>query len=1039
MAAGLSFGVLGPFDVRRDGEPLDLGGPQPRAVLAHLVLDAGRVVAADRLIERLWGDEPPASALGTLQSYVSRVRRALEPDRAPGAPARLLVSEAPGYVLRVPRESVDLFRAEALTAAARAAAERRDALAALDGFDAALALWRGPALGGVARGPALDAAVARLEEDRLGLVEDRFDALLALGRHAAVVGDLQEAVTEHPLRERLWGQLALALYRSHRQADALRALASARTTLAEELGLDPGPELRRLEAQILAHDPALVATAAPAARPEQSAPGPVVPAVAPLVGRAPEWEALLATFDLVAAGTSRLVLIAGEAGIGKTALLAEVDAEAARRGWAAVTGRGVEGGLAPALWPWIEALRAVLSRAPEAALTGRLTLAELVAPAASERPPLTASLVPLADEVAELLGEVGAATPLVVVLDDLHWADMASLDLLALVAGRLGASRVLLAGAHRPPDLEDAGPLAATLGALARVPGTARLTLAGLGVDDVAVLMHSITGRQPNPEVVQRVHDRSGGNPLFVSELARLPDTGFVPDAVRDVVRRRLAHLPERTLDLLVVAAVLGEEIDLHVLPGASGRDPDTCLDDLDPAVVTRVLVPTDAGRYRFGHALVREAVLADLSPLRLARLHVRAADAIEATYGTDRDHAEPIAAHRWAAAGVEQPLRLVDALTRAGDVARRRGAFDAAEDLLTRALDACRRLPTGAAREDREIEALEQLLTIDSVRHFMSEDLDGRAARIDEVARANDSDAARTLATFVRWSVVNQSRFAETEAITAAALAAAEHSRTPYVQLLAHYMAGVQCWATGRIPRACRHFEVALGVRDGAQEAEVPVRLPGVDLAGLAALAFELAGDHDRADALVLDNLERLGRRATPQAVVDTSFMAALVHAIRGDAPTAGTWAARALGSDGTVEVSHYTPASRVVWGWSRAMADAMSGACAAIAESLEELDRGATTIVVPMLRSLHGEALLATGAPAAALEALARAERDARSTGETFWLPETLRLLAQARQVFGAPAGEVDALLAEALDLAQRQGEPALAARIRASRTGG
>jgi DNA-binding SARP family transcriptional activator len=255
----LTVHVLGPVEVRRNGEPVDLGGPQQRAVVAHLALEAGRVVSVERLIDRLWGDRPPRTPLGTLQSYVSRLRRVLEPAREAGGAPSVLVSEAPGYVLRVDPSAVDVHRFTALVADARGAAAASPARAVAL-FDEALEVWRGPAFAGVGPDDQVRPIVVRLDEERAAAVEDRFDVLLALGRHVEIVPALQAQIDEHPMRERLWGQLALALYRSSRQADALRALGRARSTLLEELGLDPGPELRELESRILAHDPGLVAT-----------------------------------------------------------------------------------------------------------------------------------------------------------------------------------------------------------------------------------------------------------------------------------------------------------------------------------------------------------------------------------------------------------------------------------------------------------------------------------------------------------------------------------------------------------------------------------------------------------------------------------------------------------------------------------------------------------------------------------------------------------------------------------------------------------
>ncbi|HEY3485158.1 MAG TPA: BTAD domain-containing putative transcriptional regulator, partial [Ilumatobacteraceae bacterium] len=357
----LTVHLLGPIEVHRDGQPLDLGGPMLRATVAHLALEAGRVVSVERLIDRLWGDDPPGAPLGTLQSYVSRLRRALEPERGAGATPQILVSEAPGYVLRVPTEAVDVHRFRTLTAEAREATAAGDHQSSLRSLDAAIALWRGPALAGVGPEDQIRTIVARLEEERDSAVEDRFDALLALGRHQELVPSLQEAVGEQPLRERLWALLALALYRCDRQADALRALSQARSVLLDELGLDPGPALRDLESRILAQDPSLLLAAAPQS--VATAPAPIVEHAAlpsaELIGRTAEWDTATQAIDAAGAGRAALLLIEGEPGIGKTTLCDALLAHASAAGWRTAVGRSVEPELAPSLWPWIEIVRSI--------------------------------------------------------------------------------------------------------------------------------------------------------------------------------------------------------------------------------------------------------------------------------------------------------------------------------------------------------------------------------------------------------------------------------------------------------------------------------------------------------------------------------------------------------------------------------------------------------------------------------------------------------------------------------------------------------
>ncbi|MFG2322869.1 BTAD domain-containing putative transcriptional regulator [Streptomyces sp. NPDC048568] len=248
----VTFGVLGPVTAGRGGDPLALKGPRHRAVLAQLVLARRRVVPVARLVEDLW-EAPPPRAVGALRTFVGDLRRALEPDRPPRAPARLLVTEGPGYTLRAAPDSVDAWRFEA----AVAEAERGPAAQAPERLRAALEEWRGPAYAEFSGAEWARGERSRLTELRLRAVERRAELLVDLGRAAEAVPDLDAHLTGHPWREEAWRLLALALYRTGRQGDALAVLRRARGRLAGQLGLDPGPRLRRLEARILAQDPEL--------------------------------------------------------------------------------------------------------------------------------------------------------------------------------------------------------------------------------------------------------------------------------------------------------------------------------------------------------------------------------------------------------------------------------------------------------------------------------------------------------------------------------------------------------------------------------------------------------------------------------------------------------------------------------------------------------------------------------------------------------------------------------------------------------------
>jgi len=245
--------LLGPLEVTSEGAPLELGGPKQRALLALLLLDAGRAVSTDRLIGALWGEQPPRTAATSLQNFVSQLRKVLGPDR--------IVTKPPGYLIRLEPSQLDLNRVQALRDEAKvvSASERGSKLRD------ALAHWRGPPLEEFAYEPFAQNEIARLEELRLTLLEERIDAEIEVGEPGNLIGELEALVGEHPLRERFREQLMLALYRSGRQAEALEIFQQGRRALVDELGIDPSPRLQQLQAAILRQEVDLEpARAAPA-------------------------------------------------------------------------------------------------------------------------------------------------------------------------------------------------------------------------------------------------------------------------------------------------------------------------------------------------------------------------------------------------------------------------------------------------------------------------------------------------------------------------------------------------------------------------------------------------------------------------------------------------------------------------------------------------------------------------------------------------------------------------------------------------------
>jgi predicted ATPase/DNA-binding SARP family transcriptional activator len=315
-AGVVEFRILGPLEVLDGATPVAVSGAKERALLADLLVHAGRVVAADRLVEDLWGERPPGNPANTLQGRVSALRRALGP-----AAARL-TTRPPGYRLDVDPELVDAARFERLAADADRAAAR-DPARALGLLAEALGLWRGPALAEFADQPWAQAEAARLEELRLAAVELRAELRLVTGRHGELVGELEALIAAHPLRERLQGQLMLALYRSGRQADALRVYQETRALLAEELGVDPSPELQRLHQAILIQDAAL--EAAPDGR--RPPPHNLPERLTSFVGREVELREIGKLLE-----QQRLVTVTGPGGAGKTSLAVELARQVAG-GW----------------------------------------------------------------------------------------------------------------------------------------------------------------------------------------------------------------------------------------------------------------------------------------------------------------------------------------------------------------------------------------------------------------------------------------------------------------------------------------------------------------------------------------------------------------------------------------------------------------------------------------------------------------------------------------------------------------------------------
>ncbi len=835
--------ILGSFEVAVAGRPVELGGRKQRAVLAALVLEPGRTVGIGRLVDIVWGGEPPARAEASLQAYVSNLRRALEPDRAPRAEPKLLVSRPGGYALDVPADAVDVTRFEQLVQQARTLRDEGALDEAAAVCDEALALWS-PPLPEFADEPFVVSTALRLEALAAAVTEERADLLLAAGRHRELLPEMEAGVRAEPLREHRWYQLAVALYRSGQQAEALRAVSRAREVLAEETGLSVGPDLERLESDLLSHAPTLASparptTTAPVSSGRRERPARRSAAVGrQFVGREHELELLNEALDAVVSGTGRIVVISGEPGIGKTRLAEELTAMAEQRGVVTAWARCPESAATETLRP-MEQLGDVLAGAGLAASFAR---ADLVKPAAAID---GEELDPFVGAVREL---TRAPAPFLCVIDDLQWADPTSLRVIERVATEIAAMPGLVVATVRPLDASAPLPLVECLGELARQPFALRISLTGLEAGEVGAW---IAGRQeatPDERLVEFVHDRTAGNPFFVQELVSLlaaedrldasvhddvgrPGRLHVPDAVADVIRRRVGRLPASTQQLLPAVAVVGRSFDADVAALVTDRTLDELLDDLDAAMDAGLVNedPDTLGRFGFSHALVAEALAAELSAARRARVHAATARAIEALrVGLLDEHLAELGHHALAGALAGSADLAIRYAALAADRATAVGAHEDAvrhRKIVVRALE----LGRPGDRQAR-YDALLEL---------------GRAHR-----RADDAEGA--IAAFAdAVTVAEQSD--DVDAVTAAAVLLNESS----------------LWQSGDYG-ADNAAEVAVVERVLAllPEGDSAVR---AELLGALASFLYYVGDPDRCERLSVEALEMARRVGEPATIAKT------------------------------------------------------------------------------------------------------------------------------------------------------------------------
>lgn len=700
LSSGPAFQVLGPMAARNRYRDIPLGPPRRRTLLALLLIRLGRVVPTTVLIEELWRDARPRQAVATLQSHISHLRSSLAP--AVGADrSSFLRYRAPGYVLGLPPEQVDAYRFEQLFSSGRRYLADRNPLAARDHLTRALALWHGAPYAEFLAHPSLADESARLEQMRLTALEASAEAGLLLGRTAEVVTELEREARQHPARERMVGHLMTALFRSGRQAEALEMYAWTRSYLAEEFGVDTSAELQQLHTALLrqeldgrrrpttpgGHDrpeatapsrqlrttmSSMAAGTAPTPLPEparcaQEAPDGVVrtePAATPspspseprvtypLIGRERELGLLVAAMAGTAAGRGHLACVLGLSGLGKTHLVMELvqrlralDDSIETIQSTAFSGEGV-----PPYWPWTQVLRQLSAARPEEFRAAAAPFAELLAPLlpgwlpgenGGPSPGDPRNPFRTHDALCEVLFTLSAQRPLVLLLEDVHRADAATLDVLRLLANRRHGHPLGIVLTCWDLETWPGIPREGTMTEMLRGPNTQILRLGALTLPDVNALVEAHAGPDVDRRLAEVLHRQSVSSPSFILQMLsllseagdlhtpRTPDEllSLVVPCARKVLRQEFAELPEPVLRLLRLCAVAAPGVEQDVLCRAAGGGAAIVESAIRQGLLTSAGHPGD--RLRLVPPGARELLLGELTGEEDRLLHAAYAEAL--------------------------------------------------------------------------------------------------------------------------------------------------------------------------------------------------------------------------------------------------------------------------------------------------------------------------------------------------------------------------------------------------------------------------
>ncbi|WP_233211289.1 BTAD domain-containing putative transcriptional regulator [Mycobacterium sp. shizuoka-1] len=1032
----LRFQILGPLRIWRGDVELEAGPRQQLCLLAVLLARAGQPMSTGQLIDLIWGNHAPDSALNVIHKYVGALRRVFEPSLSARSSGAHLFRHGNGYLFTPGPAILDLTEFQRLVQIAKLALGDDQPEVALDNYDRALSLWKGAAGDGLDHGSSVAAVFATVNNCFFEVCVAASELAVSQSSPHRITTPLRLAAEMAPLNEPVHAALISLLGAAGQQAEALELYRLTRQRLADELGIDPGQALLRAHQRVLTHHPVPSSGGADRHRSDPPASAPVRSAM--FVGRLPESAAVSEAMDRALAGGTGLVLIEGEPGIGKTRLLEETCAGAGQRGALIAWGNSPPSAGTPAMWPWVQAIGAVLADHPEE--TQRRwrvgELGHLLDSASGDLPPLlpdSGARFRLFERVTAVIREAAAARPVVLVIDDLHWADLPSLELFAHMASRL-PDGVALVGALRDKAPVPRGELTRMLASASRVPGVRRVRLEPLSPPHVADLIRIETGREPSADEAGTIHGRTAGNPFFVRELSRLLATRDavaggtashqVPATVRDIVLDRVAEVTDVGKQLLFTAALIGRDVELRVLAPASGLALDECLDHLEPLDDLGLLTgTTDPLWFSFVHDLVRDAVIELMPAHRASRLHARIADALESRPLDGEPVEERLAHHLRAAGPCVEPDRTVDALMRAAALMVNKCAFEAAEQNLHAAVTVSRQ----AALAQRELAALAQLTAMVGMRSmYGSAGLRDLLERAEQVAASLGRERDAAGFRYSRWASHAQALELDTaRPLAQRLLEQGCASADPVVRSYGLQAWGIQQWNAGEVGEAYRHLERCRQslLEELRTDIEDPVcRDLQWLMTGMLAETTALHGDI--ASATSLFDALRSAAGDEPYLITVWATMACRVAALAGDPHWAHQMAALGIAVDPGFHFTFLGTYLRLAGLWAAAMTGDRPGDSAADAERLiatNLLDPPRSCVATWYV--LLAEMWLEAEDHDQAERALDRAEQCMHTYGQRY--PEGLLLVMRARLLHarGARVSQVRAAAQHARSVSEQR----------------